>query len=52
MADRSRLAIKDCVFRSGEPDPEIKEFIERLGMQYALDTICQSDILAIRMCPL
>ncbi len=52
MADRSRLATKDCVFRSGEPDSEIKEFIERLGTQYAVDTICQSDTLALRMCPL
>lgn len=52
MADRSRLAITDCVFKSGEPDSEIKEFIERLGTQYAVDTICQSDTLALRMCPL
>lgn len=52
MADRNRLAVKDCVFRSGEPDSEIKEFIERLGTQYALDTMCQSDTLTIRMCPL
>ena len=51
MADRNRLAIKDCVFRSGGPHSEIKEFIERLGTQYALDTICQNDTLAIRMCP-
>lgn len=52
MADRGRLATKDCVFRSGEPDSEIKEFIERLGTQYAVDTICQSNILALRMCPI
>ncbi len=52
MADRSRLAIKDCVFRSGEPDSEIKEFIERLGTTYAVDTLCQGDTLALRMCPL
>lgn len=51
MADRSRLAIKDCVFRYGEPDSEIKEFIERLGTQYSVDTLCQSDILAFRICP-
>ncbi len=51
MADRGRLATKDCVFRSGEPDSEIKEFIERLAMQYAVDTICQNNVLALRMCP-
>ena len=52
MADRSRLAVKDCVFRSGEPDSEIKEFIERLGTLYAVDATCRSDTLALRMCPL
>jgi hypothetical protein len=52
MADRSRLAIEDRVFRSGEPGSEIKEFIDRLGTRYAVDTICQGDTLAIRTCPL
>ena len=52
MADRRRLAIRDCVFRSGEPGSEIKEFIERLGAQYAVDTACQGDTLALRMRPL
>ena len=52
MVDRSRLAIKDCVFRSGEPDSEIREFIKRLGTQCPVDTLCQSDTLAVRMCPL
>jgi hypothetical protein len=52
VADRSRLAIRDCVFRSGEPDSEIKEFIERLGMLYAIDTFCLTDNMALRMSPL
>jgi hypothetical protein len=52
MADRSRLAIRDCVFRSGEPDSEIKEFIERIGMLYAIDTFCLTDNMALRMSPL
>ncbi len=52
MADRYRLAVKDCVFRNGEPDSEIKEFIERIGTQYTVDTICQRDTLALRMRPL
>lgn len=51
MADRRRLAMKDFVFRSGEPDSEIKEFIERLGVRYSVDTLCQSDTLALRICP-
>lgn len=52
IADRSRLAIKDCVFRSGEPHSEIEEFIERIGTRYGLDTISQDDILAIRIRPI
>ena len=52
MADRDRLAIKDCVFRNGEPGSEIQAFIERLGARYMVDTACQSDTLALRMCPL
>lgn len=52
MADRNRFAIKDCVFRSGEPNSEIEEFIDRLGTQYGLDTISQDDILAIRIRPI
>lgn len=52
MADRRRLGIKDCVFRSGEPDAEITEFIERLGTRYVVDTICQSDTLSLRTYPL
>lgn len=52
MADRSRLATRDCVFRNGEPGSEIGEFIERLSTRYAVDTTCQNDTLALRMCPL
>lgn len=52
MADRRRLAAKDCVFRNGEPGSEIKEFIERIGTQYAVDATCRSDILALRIRPL
>ena len=48
MIDRTRLAIKDCVFRSGEPGLEIDEFIKRIGTSYAIDTTGQSDIMAIR----
>lgn len=52
MADRSRLAPKDCVFRSSKSGSEITEFIERVGALYGVDTLCQSDILALRVCPL
>jgi len=52
MADRSRLAVRDCVFRSGEPDSEIKEFVERLCTRYAVDTFCLTDNMALRMSPL
>ena len=52
MADRDRLAIKDCVFRNGDPDSEVREFIERLGARYMIDTACQGDTLALRMCAL
>lgn len=49
MADRRRLATKDCIFKIGKLNSEIKEFIERLGVQYAVDKVCQDDILALRM---
>ena len=52
MADRSRLAVKDCVFRSGESDSEIKEFVERIGTRYATDTFCLTDDMVVRMSPL
>lgn len=50
MADRSRLAVKDCVFRSGEPLAEIKEFVERLTTHYVVDRFYQNDVLALRAC--
>jgi hypothetical protein len=52
MVDRDRLAVEDCVFRTGEPDAEIEEFLERLGTQYAVDRRCESDAVALRTCPL
>lgn len=52
MTDRSRLAVRDCVFRNGEPDSEIKEFVERLGTRYAIDTFCQTDNMVLRISPL
>lgn len=52
MADRSRLGVKDCVFRTKEPDSEIAEFIERLGSHYPVDIACQGETLALRMCPI
>ena len=48
LADRERLAVKDVLFRSGEPGSEIKEFLERLSTRYTIDTTCQSQTIAIR----
>jgi hypothetical protein len=52
MADRSRLAVTDCVFRSGEPGSEIKEFVERIRTRYATDTFCVAYDIAVRVSPL
>jgi hypothetical protein len=52
VADRSRIAVKDCVFRTGEPDLEIAEFIERLRGHYPVDTACQGKTVALRIYPI
>lgn len=48
MIDRHRVAIKDCVFRTSEPNCAINEFIKRLGAFYEVDARCEADMISIR----
>lgn len=50
MIDRHRLAIRDCVFRTSEPNSAVDDFIKRLEASYEIDTKCQVDMIAIRQC--
>ncbi len=48
LLDRTRLTSRDLVFRSGEPDQEINEFVSRLDRRGATDIACLTEVQVLR----
>jgi hypothetical protein len=48
LLDRARLPSQALVFRVGQPDAEIAEFVQRLRVHYLADTECMTDLLGLR----
>lgn len=48
LLDRTRVPVRDLVFRGGEPDAEITDFITRLSADGAADRHCEAEPLGVR----
>ncbi len=51
LLDRTRVPVRDMVFRGAEPDGEIAELIGRLGGEGAADRHCMTGPLGVRQIP-